>query len=67
MCELIGIIPMFESVYHKSEMLANQISNKLAIKGVSCMVPTSYGNHGRPGKSRKKVPCMENSWKEKKK
>ena len=25
-------------------------------------VPTSSGNHGKPGKSRKKVPCMEKSW-----
>ena len=23
------------------------------------MVPTSSGNHGKPGKSLKKVPCME--------
>ena len=23
-------------------------------------VPTSSGNHGEPGKSPKKVPCMEN-------
>ena len=50
MCELIGIIPMFESVYHNSEMLANQISNELAFKRVglyiSCRVPTSSGNHG---------------------
>ena len=23
-------------------------------------VPTSSGNHGKPGKSQKKVPCMEN-------
>ena len=25
-------------------------------------VPTSSGNHGKPGKSPKKVPCMEKSW-----
>ena len=25
-------------------------------------VPASSGNHGKPGKSRKKVPCMEKSW-----
>ena len=25
-------------------------------------VPTSSGNHGKPGKSLKKVPCMEKSW-----
>ena len=25
-------------------------------------VPTSSGNPGKPGKSRKKVPCMEKSW-----
>ena len=25
-------------------------------------VPTSSGNHGRPGKSLKKVHCMEKSW-----
>ena len=25
-------------------------------------VPTSFGNHGKPGKSPKKVPCMEKSW-----
>ena len=24
-------------------------------------VPTSSGNHGKPGKSPKKVPCMEKS------
>ena len=25
-------------------------------------VPTSSGNPGKPGKSLKKVPCMEKSW-----
>ena len=25
-------------------------------------VHTSSGNHGKPGKSLKKVPCMEKSW-----
>ena len=25
-------------------------------------VPTSSGNHGKPGKSLKKVPCIEKSW-----
>ena len=25
-------------------------------------VPTSCGNHGKPGKLPKKVPCMEKSW-----
>ena len=25
-------------------------------------VPTSSGNHGKPGKSQEKVPCMEKSW-----
>ena len=25
-------------------------------------VTTSSGNHGKPGKSLKKVPCMEKSW-----
>ena len=25
-------------------------------------VPTSSGNHGKPGKSLKKVSCMEKSW-----
>ena len=25
-------------------------------------VPTNSGNHGKPGKSPKKVPCMEKSW-----
>ena len=25
-------------------------------------VPTSSGNHDKPGKSLKKVPCMEKSW-----
>ena len=25
-------------------------------------VPTSSGNHGKPGKSLKKAPCMEKSW-----
>ena len=25
-------------------------------------VPTSSGNHGKPGKSLKKVPCMKKSW-----
>ena len=25
-------------------------------------IPTSSGNHGKPGKSPKKVPCMEESW-----
>ena len=28
---------------------------------VMCRVPTSSGNHGKPGKSPKKVPCMEKS------
>ena len=30
--------------------------------GLSYRVPTSSGNHGKPGKSLKKVPCMEKSW-----
>ena len=30
-------------------------------------VPTSSENHGKPGKSLKKVPCMEKSWHLKKK
>ena len=30
--------------------------------GCVCKVPTSYGNHGKPGKILKKVPCMEKSW-----
>ena len=25
-------------------------------------VPTNSGNQGKPGKSLKKVPCMEKSW-----
>ena len=25
-------------------------------------VPTSSGNHGKPGKLKKKVPCMEKTW-----
>ena len=25
-------------------------------------VPTNSGNHGKPGKSLKTVPCMEKSW-----
>ena len=25
-------------------------------------VPTSSGNHGKPGKSQIKIPCMEKSW-----
>ena len=27
-----------------------------------CRVPTGSGNHGKPGKSRTKVQCMEKSW-----
>ena len=27
---------------------------------VNSRVPTCSGNHGKPGKSLKKVPCMEN-------
>ena len=26
------------------------------------LVPTSFGNHGKPGTSPKKGPCMEKSW-----
>ena len=29
---------------------------------VNIRVPTSSGNHGKPGKSQKKVPCMGKSW-----
>ena len=25
-------------------------------------VPTSSGNHGKPGKAQIKIPCMEKSW-----
>ena len=33
------------------------------LKGGSFIrVPTSSGNHGKPGKSLKKDPCMEKSW-----
>ena len=30
--------------------------------GPSHRVPTRSGNHGKPGKSQEKVPCMEKSW-----
>ena len=30
--------------------------------GIEYRVPTSSGDHGKPGKSLKKVPCMEKSW-----
>ena len=33
----------------------------------ACRVPTSSGNHGKPGKSPKTVPCMEKSLNLKKK
>ena len=32
------------------------------LTGTFNRVPTSSGNHGKPGKSLKKVPCMEKSW-----
>ena len=35
---------------------------KYVYKIYSSRVPTSSGNHGIPGKSLKKVPCMEKSW-----
>ena len=32
------------------------------VKLYNTRVLTSSGNHGKPGKSPKKVPCMEKSW-----
>ena len=29
---------------------------------LSARVPTSSENHGKPGKSQIKIPCMEKSW-----
>ena len=34
---------------------------RIGTKDTIYRVPTSSGNHGKPGKSRKKVPCMEKS------
>ena len=42
---------------YKSISEQQDISHKKSIR-----VPTSSGNHGEPGKSPKKVPCMEKSW-----
>ena len=42
-------------------MLGRKESNQKIIMHL-IRVPTSSGNHGKPGKSSKNVPCMENSW-----
>ena len=36
--------------------------NHYGYEGQTHRVPTSTGNHGKLGKSPKKVPCMEKSW-----
>ena len=36
--------------------------NVVGIHLTRCRVPTSSGNHGKPGKSQIKIPCMEKSW-----
>ena len=38
----------------------------VAIRKAQSRVSTSSGNQGKPGKSLKKVPCMEKSWNSKK-
>ena len=59
MCEFIGIILMFESVYHDSEMLADQISNKLAFKRVGLYIMQGSHKLWKPGKSRKKFSAWK--------
>ena len=39
-----------------------KLSMEISGKGLFHRVPTSTGKPGKPGKSQKKVPCMEKSW-----
>ena len=65
----IGVVPDFVNV-KESHMVyeLNRIHSVLALWRLQVFehgtyrVPTSFGNHGKPGKSLKKVPCMEKSW-----
>ena len=43
-------------------LLKTTIRNRFEVIFRLHRVPTSSGNHGKPGKSLKKVPCMEKSW-----
>ena len=45
--------------YINSPKVQGKKTNK---KWVLIRVPTSSGNHEKPGKSQKKVPCLEKSW-----
>ena len=50
------------SGYCQYEINRSPQNDHLKDKGVYVRVPTSSGNHGIPGKSQKKVTCMEKSW-----
>ena len=53
----------FVEVYHRIYSQIFQLyGNMSVVIPILNRVPTSSGNHGKPGKSRKKVACMEKSW-----
>ena len=54
-----------EGIYMKAEakIQASITTRCMHAENVTFRVPTSSGNHRKPGKSpKKKVPCMEKSW-----
>ena len=52
----------FTSVFIGSEKGTFKIAGKHNLNIASNRVPTSSGNHGKPGKLQIKIPCMEKSW-----
>ena len=57
-------INLLKCVCHASLSFIDPFNNPI-IKLMCCVlnrVPTSSGNHGKPGKSQIKIPCMEKSW-----
>ena len=46
----------------RDDYILNKIARQKFRVCAYCRVPTSSGNHGKPGKSPKKVPCLEKSW-----
>ena len=56
-CYILCYISLF------TEIILQQLDAfKIEIQGTLIRVPTSSGNHGKPGKSQIKIPCMEKSW-----
>ena len=53
---------LLKEFFEKVDFEKNEQMTKKPTKLPRGRVPTSTGKPGKPGKSQKKVPCMEKSW-----